>query len=45
MPPQTFVAFLRAEPEKSRKAAVEKMRQRWALKPKPETKLPPKKAA
>jgi len=45
MPPQTYRAFLRAEREKLRRAAAEQMRQRWALKPKPEAKLPPKKAA
>ena len=42
---QTYPAFLRAEREKLRKAASERMRQRWAAKPKTETKSKPEKIA
>jgi hypothetical protein len=46
IPSQTIGALLRAEREKLRKAAVERMQQGWAkAKPKPEVKLQPKKVA
>jgi hypothetical protein len=45
MPTQTYTAFLRAEREKLRKAASERMRQGWAAKPKIETQPQPKKTA
>jgi len=46
MRPQTYIAFpFRAEREKLREAATERMRQRWASKPKTETKPPQKKVA
>jgi hypothetical protein len=45
MPPQTHIAFLRAEREKLRKAATERMCQLWAAKPKTETKPQPEKIA
>jgi hypothetical protein len=45
MPTQTHIAFLRAEREKLRKAATERMRQGWAAKPKIETKPLPEKIA
>ena len=45
MPAQTHIASLRAEREKLREAATKQMRQRWAAKPKTETKPTPKKMA
>jgi hypothetical protein len=40
-----MVAILRTERDKLKKAALEKMRQRWAANAKTETKSPPKKTA
>ena len=45
MPTQTYTAFVRAEREKLRVAALERMSQRWAAKPKIETKPLPAKIA